>query len=229
MLCGEQPCDPLSAMAGKHKTEFLSFSFLSLPPRLRMSGEYTQFAATCRSSVMKKYGAYRIISGVGHNGVIVEGEESCIGANMRRLHKGVWIQLPEPGTGAPRWWRLRAWFILIQADMLGRWQLGPCVESSQATHPCDKCNFSTLRINCYEACVFLVPPCSKKRRGHGSTASFGSTNDNEPKVLWTERSTELLDSQVRHFKSLTSDAQRKRYTHETGIKQSVYAFQSECM
>ena len=111
---------------------------------------------------MKKYGAHRIISGVDDNGTFVPGDESCMAEQARMLDKGRWIELELPG-GGKKWYRLRAWFILIQVDMLGRWQLSPCVESSQATSPCDKCNFNTLRKNCFEACVFVVPPCTKKR------------------------------------------------------------------
>ena len=162
---------------------------------------------------MKEVGPQRIFAGVDKAGNILESDTSSAGGNMRQLDAGVWIQLPDDNGVGKRWWRLKAWVILIQVDMLGRWQLGPTVESSQATHPCDKCNFDTSKLACFAPCTFV---------------DVGNMGIFKAKLQWTERSTDTLDAQVAQFKALTTAAARNKFTKETGIKKDVYPFHRDC-
>ena len=147
----------------------------------------------------------------------MKSDWACVGAQARDLDTGIWVELPDDdkGVGFTKWAKVKAWFILLQFDMLGRWQNGPTVESSQGKHPCDKCNFDTGKVNCYAPCTFVK-----------MAADSGIC---PPVHQWTERSTSKLNEQVEHFKSLQTTTARKHYTMETGVKKTVYPFHEDCL
>ena len=91
--------------------------------------------------------------------------------------------------------------------------MGPTVESSQAIHPCDKCDFDSTRYNCYAPCTFIEI--------NGSCRCA-------PVIKWTARSTKKLNEQVTHFKSLTTQTAKAAATKENGVKKEIYPFHEDC-
>ena len=164
---------------------------------------------------MKKHHAHRVVAGVDANGQILDSDWSSCGGQARLLNEGHWCEIPDDTNGGTMWICLKAWFTLLQFDMLGRWQMGPTVESSSAIHPCDKCDFASDRYNCYAPCTFV--------QGLGELGEFA------PTIHWTERSTEKLNEQVAHLKTLKADTAIKAFQKATGVKKKVYPFHEDCV
>ena len=162
-----------------------------------------------RSSVYKKHGMARVFCGVDQDGV--QHQEPNLAEDLRRLDAGVWIKIPDE-CGGMRDVRLRAWVLLVSADMLAAHSLLPFMESTGAHLYCRQCDCDSRSPDANRPHSFLRPPAPEPGAAKSARCSGPSL-----------RSWPMLKALLERCCKLNKKEKKKIFT-ETGINKRVFAF-----
>ena len=151
--------------------------------------------------------------GVDEDGV--QHDEPNFAADMRELDEGRWIQIPDDDNGGVlRWWKLKAWAMVLSADFLAKKSLTPFSDGPSAHVFCDGCDFDKRELIAHDPCSFVRRPQAGTKRG--SRAPFQL------------RTMEKLEAELDQIRKSKGKA-RTDLCRETGINQLVFPWHKRCV
>ena len=206
---GSQLFNALGVARGKHKHCGIQVASLSLDPEERFKMDNLLLAGLARSSVYKTHGMARVFCGVDQDRV--QHQEPNLAEDLRRLDAGVWITIPDEHGGMRRV-RLRAWVLLVAADMLAANSLLPFMESTGAHLFCRQCDCDSRAAYANAAYSFVRPPAPEPGAAKSARPSGPSL-----------RSWPMLKALLERCRSLSGKHLKKEFT-ENGINKRVFAF-----
>ena len=156
-----QPCKVIGYAKGVHKQGGLQTANGNLPLDIRFAEKHIHLPVLARNSTIKKHGMVRVLCGVDKSGV--QHEEACFARDVAQLYDGVRCEIPDDRTGGTRWIKVRWFFIVLCADMLGANALLPYMETPGAHCCCSGCNWDRSHPDAHRPFSFLRGG-SKKRK-----------------------------------------------------------------
>ena len=196
----------------KHKQLGVQVSLASLPAEERFKEENLLLAALARTGVYKKHGIARVISGVDEDGTV--HDEPNLASDLRRLHEGVIIEIPDDVMGGMKKVRLKCVIIIVCADYLAAQALLPWFESTGAYIFCRGCNANRKHHDVYRPFSFLRSnqACSRGEDAKRARVSV-------PELRTWEAMNEVIEAA-----RAASGPERKAIMEQHGLKRLYFAF-----
>ena len=185
-------------------------AILSLPQEERFRTDNILLPVLSRTSVYKRHGMSRVLCGVDSAGK--QHNEPNFAEDMRQLHEGAWIEIPDderPGT--TKHVRLRAWIIIVAADYLAAQSLLPTVESCSAHVFCRACLYNSTHAAAGRPFSWHKRPAPTAGEPKSARRAFSLRS-------WQE-----LKSVLRSTAGM-GKKERERIMHDNGLNKTVFAF-----
>ena len=148
-----QPCKPIGYARGVHKQGGFQTANGNLPLKIRFAEQYIHLPVLARNSTCKKHGMARVVCGVDKSGK--KHDEQCFARDLHELYDGVRCQIADDRTGGTRWIKIRWFFIVLCADMLGANALLPYMETPGASLCCSGCNWDQSQPDAHKPFSFF--------------------------------------------------------------------------
>lgn len=204
----------LGVARGKHKQCGCQLAVLSLPQEERFKTGNILLPVMSRAKVYKCQGMSRVLCGVDSAGK--KHDEPNFASDMRRLHQGVWIEIPDDERqGCTKTVRLRAWIIIVAADYLAAQSLLPTSESASAHVFCRACLYNSTH-------AAAGSPLSWHKSPAPTAGSCKSARRAFSLRTWPQ-----LQSVLRLLAGKLSKAESERIMHDNGLNKLVFAFHPE--
>jgi hypothetical protein len=207
--------NPLGTARGKHKQCGCQVAVLSLPQEERFKPENILLPVMSRAKVYKSHGMSRVLCGVDSQGK--QHNEHNFAADMRLLHEGVWIDIPDDERpGYLKRVRLRAWIIIVAADYLAAQSLLPTVESASAHVFCRACLYNSSHAEAGRPFSWHKSPAPTSGACKSARRAFSLRN-------WQE-----LQQLLRSLVGMSS-TRREQIMRNNGLNKIVFAFHPDLM
>jgi hypothetical protein len=148
-----QPCKIVGYARGVHKQGGFQTANGNLPIELRFAERHIHIPVLARNKTIKKHGLARVLCGVDKSGK--KHDEPCFARDIYELYDGVRCEIPDDRNGGVRTIRIRWFFIVLCADMLGANAILPYMETPGANLCCSGCDWDKSQPDAHKPFSFL--------------------------------------------------------------------------
>lgn len=157
-----QPCNAIGYARGVHSVGGFQTANGNIPIEHRFCEKYLHLPVLARKSTIKTHGMVRVLCGVDKTGK--KHNEPCFADDVAALYDGVSCEIPDDRNGGVRKIKLRWFFIVLCADMLGAHALLPYMETPGANHCCSGCDWDKSHPDAHTPFSFIHANKKKRKR-----------------------------------------------------------------